>query len=73
MYVCLCMAITDAKAREAIDAGAGSAGQILRACGSARPCGGCTPTLRQLLREQQAQNERDVDDVIEMNRYREAR
>jgi bacterioferritin-associated ferredoxin len=73
MYVCLCMAITDAKAREVIVAGAGTAGQILRACGTARPCGGCTPTLRQLLRDAQAESERDMDDVIEMNRYREAR
>ncbi len=73
MYVCLCMAITDSDAREVIDAGARTAGEILRACGSARPCGGCTPTLRKLLREPQAQNDRDLDDVIEMNRYREVR
>jgi bacterioferritin-associated ferredoxin len=72
MYFCLCMAITDTAAREVIDAGARTAGEILRACGSARPCGGCTPTLRALLRKAQAENERAVNDVIEIDRYREA-
>lgn len=70
MYVCLCMAITDRDANEAIASGARSAGQILRACGSGRPCGGCTPTLRKLLR---AAGEPDDAGVISITRYREAR
>ena len=73
MYVCLCMAITDVAARELIDAGARTAGQILRACGTARPCGGCTPTLRELIAEARTPGERETDDVIDMDSYREAR
>jgi bacterioferritin-associated ferredoxin len=73
VYVCLCMGITDSEARELIQRGAGTAGEVLRACGSARPCGGCTPTLRVLLREAEAQDRSAGEDVIEMDRYREAR
>jgi bacterioferritin-associated ferredoxin len=71
LYVCLCMGITDREARAAIAEGARTAGEVLRACRSARPCGGCTPTLRQLLR--QAQAETGADAVIQMDRYREVR
>lgn len=70
MYVCLCMAITDRDAREAISSGARTAGQILRACGSGRPCGGCTPALRELLR---GEGERPAKGVVDIDRYREAR
>ncbi len=69
MYVCLCMAITERDAAAAIDGGARTAGQILRACGSARPCGGCTPTLRRIL-EDDARADRDQ--VVNIRRYREA-
>lgn len=71
MYVCLCMAITDRAAREAIGSGARTAGGILRACGASRACGGCTPTLRALLRE--AQPGRETEGVVSMDRYREGR
>jgi bacterioferritin-associated ferredoxin len=70
VYVCLCMALTDEQAREAIRAGARTAGQVLRACGTARPCGGCTPTLRALIRERET-GDRGTD-VIRIDRYREA-
>jgi bacterioferritin-associated ferredoxin len=70
MYVCLCLAITDRDAREAIDRGADSVGAVLRACGSGRLCGGCTPAIRELLRAPEGDEE---DDVIAINRYREAR
>lgn len=70
MYVCLCMAITDERAREAIRAGAVTVGQVLRACGTARACGGCTPTLRTLLRE--PGTEEAGRDVVRLDRYREA-
>jgi bacterioferritin-associated ferredoxin len=73
VYVCLCMGITDREAREVIQRGAGTAREVLRACGSARPCGGCTPTLRGLLREAGAQDRRAGEGVIEMDRYRAAR
>jgi bacterioferritin-associated ferredoxin len=68
VYVCLCMAITDEQAREAIRAGACTVGQVLRACGTARACGGCTPTLRTLIRERETEG----TDVVSINRYREA-
>ncbi|MDQ3990967.1 MAG: (2Fe-2S)-binding protein [Actinomycetota bacterium] len=65
------MAITDRAAREAIERGARTAGAILRACGSSRPCGGCTPALRNLLRH--AGGAWEGDDVVDMERYREGR
>lgn len=72
MYVCLCMPITDREARDAIAAGARTTGQVLRACGSGPPCGGCTPTIRELLWEARA-GERRPDDVVPIDRYGEAR
>jgi len=70
VYVCLCMAITDEEARAAVRAGARTVGQVLRACGSARPCGGCSPTLRAILRN--ARTAEPSHEVIRMDRYPEA-
>lgn len=74
MYVCLCMGITDRDARAAIDAGAATVGGVLRACGSGRTCGGCSPTIRELIVERRdAAPVHEVDDVVDIDRYREAR
>ncbi len=70
MYVCLCMAITDRDAADAIACGARTVGQIIRTCGSARPCGGCTPTLRRLLEDD---GEADTARVVSIRGYRGAR
>jgi bacterioferritin-associated ferredoxin len=70
VYVCLCMAITDLDARGAIRSGACTVGQILRACGSARPCGGCSPTLRAILHD--ARTAEGRTSVLRIERYREA-
>jgi bacterioferritin-associated ferredoxin len=70
VYICLCMAITDEDARAAIQGGARTVGQVLRACGTARPCGGCTPTLRAMLQDSEAAA--PSSEVIRIDRYREA-
>ena len=70
MYVCLCMAITDSQARAAVESGAETVAAVLRACGSAKPCGGCTPTIRRLIRERREPSDAGV---VELDRYREAR
>jgi bacterioferritin-associated ferredoxin len=73
MYVCLCMGITDRDVQEVIGRGARTAREILRQCGPGRPCGGCSPTLRHLLRQTYPDVRREMDDVVRMDRYREAR
>jgi bacterioferritin-associated ferredoxin len=74
VYVCLCMGITDRDARAAIDAGAATVGGVLRACGSGRSCGGCSPTIRGLIAEaHQARAAMDPDGVVDIDRYKEAR
>ena len=70
MYVCLCMGIDDRAAREAIRAGASTVRDVLRACGSARPCGGCSPVIRVLLHQASTADETSV---IRIDQYREAR
>jgi bacterioferritin-associated ferredoxin len=74
VYVCLCLGITDRDARAAIHAGAATVGGVLRACGSDRACGGCSPTIRELIREaRDAKAPHDSDGVVNIDRYREAR
>jgi bacterioferritin-associated ferredoxin len=73
VYVCLCMAITDRDARAAIDAGAATVRGVLLACGSGRPCGGCSPTIRELIAEAcDARARQEPDSVVDIDRYREA-
>jgi bacterioferritin-associated ferredoxin len=68
------MGITDQDARAAINAGAATVGVVLRACGSGRACGGCSPTIRELIAEAlDARALQDADGVVDMDRYREAR
>lgn len=74
MYVCLCLGITDRDARAAIDAGATTVGGVLRACGSERACGGCSPTIRELIAKAgDSMALRDSEGVVDLDRYREAR
>jgi bacterioferritin-associated ferredoxin len=49
MIVCHCAAVNDRAIRLAHDAGARTIGQMSRACGAARSCGGCRPALADLL------------------------
>jgi bacterioferritin-associated ferredoxin len=74
VYVCLCLGITDSDARAAIDAGATTVGGVLRACGSERACGGCSPTIRELIAmASDSRAPQGSDGVVDMDRYREAR
>lgn len=74
MYVCLCLGITDRDARVAIDVGATTVGGVLRACGSERACGGCSPTIRELIAKANgSMAPPDSDGLVDMDRYREAR
>jgi bacterioferritin-associated ferredoxin len=74
VYVCLCLGITDRDARAAIDAGATTVGGVLRACGSERACGGCSPTIRELIaKASDSMAPRDSEGVMDLDRYREAR
>jgi bacterioferritin-associated ferredoxin len=68
------MGITDRDARAAIEAGAATVGGVLRVCGSGRACGGCSPTIRELIVEwRDAAPPQKSDDVVDIDRYREAR
>jgi bacterioferritin-associated ferredoxin len=70
VYVCLCMAITDRDARAAIDAGAATVGGILRSCGSGRACGGCSPTIQELIAvASDARAPQDPEGVFDIDRW----
>jgi bacterioferritin-associated ferredoxin len=49
MILCHCKAITDRDVRAVHDAGGRSIVEVARACGAARECGGCRPSLAALL------------------------
>ncbi|MGE0415356.1 MAG: bacterioferritin-associated ferredoxin [Acetobacteraceae bacterium] len=50
MYICLCNAMTDADIRRAIANGARRPREVYEAAGCQAQCGGCTPTILDLLR-----------------------
>lgn len=49
MLVCHCNGITDRKIRKAVRKGAGTASQVGRMCGAGTTCGGCIPTIREIV------------------------
>jgi bacterioferritin-associated ferredoxin len=49
MYVCHCRAITDGTVRDHIANGISSEADLRASSGAGARCGGCLPTLRQLL------------------------
>lgn len=51
MYVCACRALTDRTVKAAIASGARTVEEISSRCGAGGRCGGCWPTLRELLDE----------------------
>ena len=50
--VCLCNGVGDRTIRNAISAGASTVDDIAEACGAGGGCGGCHPTIEELLDEQ---------------------
>ncbi len=55
MIVCLCQGVSETKVRAAIDAGAQTRREVTAACRAGAGCGGCHPTIRNLIRERRAQ------------------
>jgi bacterioferritin-associated ferredoxin len=51
MWVCHCVAVTDAHVRQAIAAGANDEREIGRLCGAGTGCGSCHDELRRLCEE----------------------
>jgi bacterioferritin-associated ferredoxin len=49
MYVCLCYAVTQARVREAVEAGARDIADIGRRTGAGTDCGQCRDRLRRLM------------------------
>jgi bacterioferritin-associated ferredoxin len=52
MIVCLCHGISDRVVRAAIRAGADSEAQVAEVCGAGSCCGGCKPTIQELIHEE---------------------
>lgn len=52
MYVCLCNALTDAKLRAAVAAGAARVKDLYAGCGCQAQCGCCTSTVLTILRQE---------------------
>jgi bacterioferritin-associated ferredoxin len=53
MLVCHCKGISHREVERAIDAGAGSHGDVARQCGAGSVCGGCRPVIDELLETRQ--------------------
>jgi bacterioferritin-associated ferredoxin len=51
MYVCVCNAVTEKDVHTCVAAGAGSAGQVKKACGWKPGCGACTARLSEVVRQ----------------------
>lgn len=54
MLVCHCRVVSDREIREAIACGAADDCAIAEACGAGTGCGGCVPTIRELLDHQRS-------------------
>ena len=54
MIVCHCKAVSDRTIRKVIQGGAETPRQIGRACGAGRTCGGCRPTLSDILERERS-------------------
>jgi bacterioferritin-associated ferredoxin len=52
MIVCHCHRVSDRTIRAAIEAGAGTAEAVADVCGAGSCCGGCVPTVTELLEEE---------------------
>jgi bacterioferritin-associated ferredoxin len=52
MIVCHCKAVSDRRVRQIARDGARTCADIAEACGAGAECGGCHPTIDQILREE---------------------
>lgn len=51
MYVCVCLAVTDAQVRAAIEAGATTREAVTRACGAGGDCGACHGMIHEMIED----------------------
>jgi len=51
LIVCSCHAVSDREIRRLVREGATSPRQVARACGAGSSCGGCRPSIREILAE----------------------
>lgn len=58
MFVCHCHVVTDGEIRDAIRRGAHDVCAIAQECGAGRRCGGCIPTICNLLSESGIRSDR---------------
>ena len=56
MIVCHCRGLSDRKIREVIRRGAHSPREVAIACHAGRSCGGCIPTVRELIASETSAN-----------------
>ena len=56
MIVCHCRGLSDRKIREVIRRGAHSPREVALACHAGRYCGGCIPTVRELIANETSAN-----------------
>ena len=61
MVVCLCQGVSEKRVRAAIAAGAHSRKAVTKACSAGAGCGGCHDAIREMIRQQQAQQAARAD------------
>jgi bacterioferritin-associated ferredoxin len=52
VIVCHCRGVTERKIRQAVRQGAGSRGEVARACLAGGSCGGCAPAIDDILQSE---------------------
>jgi bacterioferritin-associated ferredoxin len=63
MIVCHCRALSDRTIREVIRRGAHSPREVALACHAGRTCGGCIPTVRELIASETARPSPDCAEL----------
>ena len=51
MYVCICRAVTEKEVRTAIDAGASTVKDVIKACCAGDDCGGCHGVIEAMIED----------------------
>ncbi len=64
MIVCQCQAISDRQIRQAVREGARTRGDVEKGCGAGARCGGCHPTIEQILEEERQDEDRCLCVVV---------
>jgi bacterioferritin-associated ferredoxin len=67
MIVCLCRGVSDRAVRAAIRAGAETEEQVAELCGAGSGCGGCGPTISELLEAERGPRRVRLPILIDMD------